>query len=270
MSRLPESSNSIARTTLGCLFTPVLLFIMLLPVDVNGYSFKNQLIDRTSKKFHHWNSRKKKITGFTTLEYSFNQETGELLEISRNLDKNSEVFTEKTLWFHEKSGELIKYQEEDYRTDLRTLNTYNKDRILTQVWENDKKREFKIKITPELVPFEVLSFYLQSQINKLNEKKTIRFTMYLPVVAVELTNKGLPLSLSQLSMKAFVKKKKTRDTLWGKREVVTVRVEPTSFFVRTLLGEKKSKFDFYFINQQPYILVQFKEGDTHSKMIEAK
>ncbi len=268
MSRSPESSYSIDITVVGFLFTLVVFLILLFPVEVNGYSFKSQLTDRTAKRFHHWNAKKKEITGYTTLEYSVNHETGELLEKSRNLDKDLETYTEKTLWFDEKSGELIKYQEEDFRTDLKTLNIYKRNKILTQVWEKGKKREFKIKITPDLVPFEVLSFYLQSQVNELVKKKTIRFTLYLPVVAVELTNKGLPLSLSQLSMKASVKKKKTRETLFGKREVITVRVEPTSFFIQTLLGEKKSKFDFYFMNQQPYTLVQFKEGDTHTKMIE--
>ena len=268
MSRLPESSQSIAKTSFGFLLTSIVFLILLFTAKVNGYSFKPQLTDRTAKKFHHWNTKREKITGYTILEYMMNHETGELLEKSRNLDKDLKMYTEKTLWFDEKSGELIKYQEEDFRTDLKTLNIYKSDRILTQVWEKGKKREFKIKITPDLVPFEVLSFYLQSRIDELDEKKTIRFTLYLPIVAVELTNKGLPLSLSQLSMKASVKKKKNRDTIFGKREVITVRVEPTSFFIKTLLGEKKSKFDFYFINQPPYTLVQFKEGDTHTKMIE--
>ncbi len=268
MSRSPESTYSVTVTTLVYLISSIVILVVMFPAEVAGYSFKNQLTDRTTKRFHHWNTKKKKITGYTSLEYSLSPNTGELVERSRNMDKNLEVYTEKTLWFDAESGELIKYQEEDYRTDLKTQNTYKKDKILTQVWEKGKKREFTIKTTPDLVPFEVLSFYLQSQIDKLNKDKTILFTLYLPVIAVELTNKGLPLSLSQLGMKASVKKRKARDTIFGKRQVVTIRVEPTSFFVKTLLGEEKSKFDFYFIDQQPYTLVQFKEGDTHSKLVE--
>jgi hypothetical protein len=267
MSRLPVSFHRSARDLVGYFCILQVCFCLIFPIEIGAYTFKNQLSDRSTRTFHHWNTKKKKVTGYTVQEYHIDSNTGELLETSRNLDEKRRVYTEKTMWFNKESGELIKYQEEDFRSKLRTVNTYTKDRIQTQIWEKGEKREFEITITSELVPFEVLSQFLKSQINHLLEKKSIHFTLYLPIVAVELTKKGLPLSLSQLRMKAAMKKRKIRETLFGKKEVVTIRVEPTSFFVKALLGEEKSNFDFYFISQPPYTLVQFDEGDTSTRMI---
>ena len=248
--------------------TALSLFIALLIVipiqEIFAFNFKDQIQERSPKTFKHWNKKKKKVTGFTKLTFETEKGTGYLLEISKNLDQDQNVFSQKTLWFDPSTGELKKYEEKDFRTDMKTLNSYDSKTIHTQIWEKEKKTDINLQIQPDLVPFEVLSHFLQSKIPEIQKEHSIQFTLYLPVIAFELANKGLPLSLSQLGMKATVTKIKTKNTIFGKRETITIRVEPTSFFVRALLSNDKSKFDFTFVNQQPFSLLLFEEGSAQS------
>ncbi len=274
MSRSPDSfcisRSAVIRFFLISLPLAGAFVFLLVPFNLWAYSFKGQLVENNTKTFHHWNAKKEKITGYTILSYETDLNSGELLETSRNMTNKQKVYLEKTIWFDLQTGELKKYQESDFRTDIKIINSYTNDRILTEVWEKGVKKDFKIKITSDLVPFEVLSHYLQAKIDNLQKKKSIRFTLYLPIIALELTNKGLPLSLSQLGMKASIIKIKDRDTIFGKKEVITVRVEPTSFFIKALLPSEKSRFDFYFISQQPNTLIQFEEGDTRTTLIKSE
>jgi hypothetical protein len=241
------------------------ILLVFFAQELLAFQFKNQLDDRSSKVFEHWNTKQKKVTGYTTVSYLTNEKTGELLEISKNLDDKRIAFSEKKTWF-DASGELKKYDESDFRTQVRTINTYSQNEIHTEIWEKDKKTEFKIEIQADLVPFEVLALHLQSKLTELEQTKSIPFTLYLPVLALELSKKGWPLSLSRLGMNAVVEAISSENTVLGNLQTITIRVEPTSFIIQALLPAEKSKFYFTFVRDKLFTLLQFEEGETQTRL----
>lgn len=226
-----------------------------------AYQFKNQLEDQSPRIYHHWNTKQKKITGYTTVAYLSDDTTGELVEFSNNLDDKQITFSEKKLWFSSQ-GELIKYEERDFRTDIKTVNRYTKHEIQTELWEKEQKTALRIAYQSDLVPMEILSLFLQSKLMELEQAKSLTFTLYLPVLALELSKKGLPLSLSRLEMKAVG----SEAVIANYPQTVTIRVEPTSLLVQALLPAEKSKFYFTYLKEHPFTLVQFEEGDTQTRL----
>lgn len=233
-------------------------------VSLHAYQFSSILNHPDLKTFRHWNTKKKEVTGYTRVNYNSSPDGRYIVEFSENMDRSKSIYSRRTLWFLKESGKLVKCEEIDYRTDLKIQSLYYKDRIQTTIWQEDNKSEIDLEILPDLVPFEVLSHFLRSNLNMIEEQGELAFTLYLPAIAFELSSKGLPKSLSQVAMKATMEEKKKQDTSMGLIETIIIRVEPTSFMVRALLPEDKRSFDFVFAAAEPSELIQFEEGETRT------
>ena len=249
-----------------CLF--LICLITNLPLEASAYAYKSFLSEKHSLSFQHWNKKEKKISGYTEIIYQ-QEEQGDRrfwVERTQNQNQNKEVFSEKRLWFEDKTGKVLRYSEEDFRTGIKTENIYQGDKIKAQVWTKTEHYKFDLKANSDLIPFEIITYALRAQIQKLLSRNKLDFELYLPVIALELKKKGLPLSLSTLKMRATVQNIKQRQTAYGKKTCAEIKFEPTSFFIKALLPKNRSRFYFTFTTAPPYHLISFEEGDTLSSL----
>ncbi len=265
MSQLTERNRKTgypAKYHFKLIFT--VLIILLFAFGLNPLSaFESQrlLKNTQSKSFKHWNTDKKEITGYTIVTYERDKDNQSFKELSKNLEKDRTIFSEKVLWFTS-SGKLIRYEETDLPSKLKTINTYKNGEIETEVWEKEKRTTFSVQSQPGLIPFEVITLHLQEQIPALIKETSIKFKVYLPIVAIELKKGGLPTSLSVFEVSARVSKIKKEKTILGDQDIITIQVKPTSFLLNALLPPEKSVFEFTFLKQLPHDLIMFKEGKT--------
>jgi hypothetical protein len=266
--RLSKKRSLTGQTRNTLLLLLFLLFYLETPIQAADFQF--MIEPDSSRLFQHWNKTKKEITGHTSVSYSYDEQTGNIIELSRNSDKKGKIYSEKRLWFSPDQKKLIRYDETDFRTEIRTLNVFQEDKIQTKVWQKDKELEFDIEIQPGLVPFEILPHFLQSRIPSLVKENSFDFTLYLPAIATELKNKGLPLSLSKLEMKASIIQTETMDTFSGPQETITLQIKSTSFLINALLPRDKSTFKFTFQKQSPFHLIVFEEGETRTVLYSIK
>lgn len=243
-------------------FYLVFFLFLLIGIEAMASDFQFHVTPEISRKFRHWNESKKEVTGYTTVSYIREKNTDCLIELSKNLGKDRKVFSEKKLWFSPDLSRLIRYEESDLRTDMRTINTYSTDIIHTEAWQKDEKLEFDIQVRHDLVPFEILPHFLQSQIHSLKKDTILKFSLYLPAIATELKNKGMPLSWSKLEMKASIVAMEKLETILGQKETITLQLEATSFLINALLPKDKSRFRFTFMKEAPHHLLVFEEGET--------
>ncbi|MBU2515012.1 hypothetical protein KJ966_27135 [bacterium] len=241
----------------------VLAFLLIISAAnrLNAFESRQLTENSTSKVFKHWNTEKKEITGYTILTYEHDLKNQLIKEHSKNQKKDRTVFMEKELWFTS-SGKLIRYEEIDIAGELKTINIHNDGEIKTEVWEKGERTDFSMKPQPGLIPFEVITLYLQTKVPVLLKERSINFTIYLPIVAIELKKEGLPTSFSVFEVSTTVSKINTEKTVLGNKEVVTVQVRPTSILLAALLPKEKSVFEFSFLKEAPHDLIMFKEGKT--------
>lgn len=253
-------------------FIKLLIFIFLF-LQTNSFllaiDLKSVFDDLNSRRYEHWNTEKEKVTGYTDIQYIEKQKGNRnyLVEITENSHNNGEVFSRKELWLEKKTGKVLRYEEKELRTKIQTISEYGNKKITTMVSEEGNQIEFSIEIDNDLVPFETLPAYLQKSIPKILRKDAIKFELYLPALAIELEDKGLPASLSRFNMKATIKKKQRSKTALGRIETVEIELKPTSFFVKAILPKDKSKFTFVFARSAPHQLISFREADTISRLI---
>ena len=259
---MKESSQSSFRYFHYSIFLALFcLYSHTFPQNVTAISATNLWNNHSSKTLKHWNLKKKKITGYTEINYSFSENGEQLIETSRNLHQDKEVFSEKKLWFTA-SGELTLYEEIDLKSGFKTQNLHEKNQINTRIWKKGEKTSFSIPKEDNLVPFEIISHYLQSKIPQLKKRSSFKFNLYLPAIALELKNKGFPTSFSIIEMKAKVSTIKSMQTLFGDKKVVVLTIRPTSFLINALLPDEKSVFWFTYLKNAPYELISFREGNT--------
>jgi len=245
------------------------LLLCFSTLHADGLDFKQLMRAGEMMKYQHWNIKKKKVTGFTIVRI---EEVGwenkpNILEINQNRRENGALYLEKRSWFDLKTGVLHRYVETDMRTGIEVVNSIENNRITTQIKEKNQIKEFTVDMESDLVPFEVLTLSLRKELPRLLKEQSYNFTLYLPIIASELSKKGLPLSLSKLSMVASVETFREVDCVLGTLDAVQILVKPGSFFITTLLPKEKSEFRFIFALQRPYYLLSFEEGETRSSLI---
>ncbi len=238
-------------------------------IQIFALSFKDQLHPVKRLKYKHWHLQKKKITGYTIIEIKTTSKAGKkyYLEINQNLDKNQKIFSEKKTWFHYQTGEMASYTEVDFRTGISITDRVKKDKIVTQVGKKDDQLEFSIQRERKLVPFETLALFLQKQLPELQKKRELTFTLYLPVIAIELKKKNFPLSFSKFEMAAHVIEESQKETPLGLKTSIQVMLKPTSFLINTMLPKEKTAFHFTFMTEPPYLLLAFEENQTRSILV---
>lgn len=247
----------------------ILLICSCSSFQIFALSFKDQLRPLKQLKYKHWHLKKNKITGYTKIEIKTTFKAGKkyFLEINQNLDKDQKIFSEKKTWFNYQTGELASYTEVDFRTGVSITDRVEKADIVTQIREKDDLLEFSIPQEHQLIPFEALALFLQQQLPELQKKRQLTFTLYLPVIAIELKKKNFPLSLSKFEMVARVVEESEKETPLGLKPSIQVILKPTSFLINTMLPKEKTAFHFTFMTEPPFLLLAFEENQTRSILV---
>ncbi len=188
------------------------------------------------------------------------------LEINRNLDRQKKVFSEKKTWYDQESGQPHSYSETDFRTGVSITNRMTDSGILTEVKEGDEQLEISLDNEKGLVPFEVLTLYLRKSLQKLQKDKELTFTLYLPIMAIELKRKNMPTSFSRFEMTTSIVDRKTEKTPLGMKSAVQILLKPTSFLINSILPKEKTSFYFTFMVEPPHLLLSFQENKTKSTL----
>ena len=228
-------------------------------------SYLQQLHPGSRSSFKHWNTKRSEITGYSHVKYSLSEKQGKkfIIEKNENTKADGQVFTRKTLWFAADSGIPVSYVEEDLRKNFSITNSYRHNKIHTRLDKQGEILEFETDLKDEKgVPFEVVIFYLRKNYTRILQSKDYVFTLFLPMLAIELEEKGLPRSMSMIQMRIEAKKKIMLETPYGKKTAQQLVVFPESAMLRALLPRKKTHFVFTFGVEKPHQLLQFEEGET--------
>ena len=228
-------------------------------------SYLRELMPGSSISFRHWNMELSEVTGYSSYRYIELMKNGTrfIIEKNENTKPDGEVFTRKTLWFESGSGIPKLYEEEDLRKNFRIVNTYSKKIMKTRLEKSGKVLEFETDLSKEqAVPFEVVIFFLRKNLIKILQTKDYSFTLFLPLMALELEDKGLPRSMSMIRMEAEPKDKISVDTPLGQIQAHKILIFPQSGILRALLPREKTHFEFTFSADEPHHLLEFEVGET--------
>ena len=88
------------------------------------------------------------------------------------------------------------------------------------------------------------------------------FTLFLPLLALELQDKGLPRSMSMIRMVAELQEKISLDSPLGQIQGYKILIFPQSGILRTLIPREKTHFEFIFSAEAPHHLLEFEVGVT--------
>ena len=123
--------------------------------------------------------------------------------------------------------------------------------------------EFETNLSVEkAVPFEVVIFFLRKNLKSILQAENYSFTIFLPLLALELEDKGLPRSMSMIRMLVELKEKTNHDTPLGRMLANKILISPQSGILRALLPKEKTHFEFTFSDEAPYHLLEFEIGET--------
>lgn len=238
-------------------------FFSVLIYPMEAIAYKDLLVPGVSLTYEHWHIQKNKVTGYSHFHYKILEKDGKefIIETNENTKPDGKVFTQKTLWFDAGTGQAVLYEEKDFRSGSQIKNTYSQKAVITRLTQEGQTKEFRMDIERNMVPFEVITLYLRKNISQLLKKKSIKITLYLPAVAFELEENGLPLSLSKMGMIMKKEKTITLQTPLGKLNGIQVLGTPESWLIRTLLPTSRTHFRFVISEQEPYYILQFQEGD---------
>ena len=228
-------------------------------------SYLRELLPGSSTSFKHWNLERSEVTGYSHYHYEelFKEGARFVVEKNENTKPDGEVFTRKTLWFESDSGVPKWYEEEDLREDFRIVNTYSMKMMKTRLEKSGNVMEFETDLSKEkAVPFEVVIFFLRKNLIDIVQTEDYSFTLFLPLLALELEEKGLPRSMSMIRMVAELKEKINLDTPLGQMQARKILIFPQSGILRALLPREKTHFEFTFSAEAPYHLLEFEVGET--------
>ena len=228
-------------------------------------TYIDELLPGTKTSFKHWNVQSSEISGYSHFSYEVVTRNSKvfIVEKNENTKANGEVFTRKTLWFDAKSGVPKWYEEEDLRMDYRIRNAYLGQIMSTRLEKAGRVLEFETNLTKEnAVPFEVLIFFLRKNLRHILQTKDYSFTLFLPLLAIELEEKGFPRSMSMIRMKVEPQEELSLETPLGKIKGRKILLLPESGFLRTLLPRDKTHFEFTIAEAAPHYLLQFTAGKT--------
>ena len=228
-------------------------------------SYLSELLPGTESTFHHIHLESSEITGKSYFHYKtlINEGTSFIVEKNENTKTDGEVFTRKMIWFDAQSGIPKWYEEEDLRKEFRIKNSYAGQILRTRLVEKGQVLEFETNLSGEkVVPFEVVIFFLRKNLHEILRTKNFSFTLFIPLLAIELGKKGLPRSMSMINMRVEQQERIRMDTPLGVMNAHTILVSPKSGLLRTLLPREKTHFEFTFAAVTPHLLLQFKAGKT--------
>ena len=157
----------------------------------------------------------------------------------------------------------IRYEEEDFRKDFRIINTYSEQKIKTHLYKSGKILEFETeKGLVDIVPLEIFFLYLRKNFQQILISDSFTFTLFLPILAMELEAKGLPRSMSMIKMIVDLKEEKIIDSVLGQVLARKLIVLPHSGLLRALLPSEKTNFEFLIAKNSPHHILEFKVGKT--------
>ena len=234
-------------------------------------SYLRELLPGSTASFKHWNLERLEVTGHSHYRYVelIKNGTRFIIEKNENTKPDGDVFTRKTLWFESDSGVPKWYEEEDLRKDYRIKNTYSGQIMSTRLEKAGKVLQFETNLTQEnVVPFEVLIFFLRKNLRHILQTKDYSFTLFLPLLAIELEEKGFPRSMSMIRMMVELREELSLETPLGIIKGRKILLLPKSGFLRALLPRDKTHFEFTIAVDAPHYLLQFIAGKTKHMLTE--
>lgn len=238
-------------------FLVAVFAIWSLSPSLEAQSFNSSLPLGLNLRYEHKNQKSQQVTGYSELSYRADNR-GRVEERLKNRKPNGELFQEKFSLFSSR-GELLEYREKDFRKQVEVIDLYRQGRIETKIKRGDFERQFTLDQSPQLVPFEVLTLYLESRLTELLRDKSIQFTLYLPYLGLESPELTQIPVLAQLE--SLGPEKSPRG---GMEEVAVVLVMPASPMLRMLIPPEKSQFRFGYFTKTPRLLYSFTEAETKS------
>ena len=226
-------------------------------------TYLDELLPGTKTSFKHWDVQRSEISGYSHFSYEAVTRDAKkfIVETNENTKADGVVFTRKTLWFAANSGVPEWYEEEDLRKDYRIKNTYSGQIMRTRLEKAGKVLEFETNLSQQnAVPFEVVIFFLRKNLRHILQSKDYSFTLFLPLLAIELEEKGLPRSMSMIRMKVEPQEEVSLETPLGKMKARKILVLPKSGFLRAMLPRDKTHFEFTIAVAPPHYLLQFTAG----------
>ncbi|MBF0279355.1 MAG: hypothetical protein HQM13_16280 [SAR324 cluster bacterium] len=209
--------------------------------------------------YRHWNLKKNKITGYSRLSYRRVMEPGNefLVETHEDSKPNGKVFLRKKLWFELKTGQPVRYFQEDLRKNWSIENHYKLDAVKSKLSKNGKMIEIDQPLEKNTVPFELLTFYLRRQYAEHQFARDQKFLLYLPATKFESEMLSATWDFS-----AVKEKELELETPFGMVSAAQILVTTTSDFLKWLLPQSKTNFRFFIEQQMPHHILAFEEHET--------
>ena len=245
-------------------FFTLLFFVVVISVYAKE-TYLNELVPGSKILFQHWDTKKSEISGYSYFHYERITKDGKhfIIEKNKNTKPDGEIFTRKILWFDASSGLPLRYEEEDFRNNFRIINVYLGKIIKTSLYKSGKSVEFETDIGLEnAVPMEIFLFFLRKNFLQILNSRDFSFTLFLPLLAMELEQKGLPRSMSLVQMIVDLKEDTIIESPLGSIAAKKLLIIPKSRLLRTLLPREKTNFEFIIAKEIPYYILQFKLGST--------
>jgi len=233
--------------------------------------YLKELLPDARISFYHLNLSKSEISGYSHFSFETSNNDGRkfIIEKNENTKPNGKVFTKKELWFDANSGEPVRYVEEDFRKDFRIINTYSGEILNTSLDKAGKALKFETDLSKEnAVPFELVFYFLRKKFQQILQLKDFSFTLFIPILAIELEEKGLPRSMSMIKMKVELKEEVILETPLGALAAGRILVLPKSGFLRAILPNEKTHFEFIIAKEIPHYILQFETGKIRNILSE--
>jgi len=217
-----------------------------------------ELTPGVSLRYEHKNQKSQQTTGFSELRYD-EAASGDLEERLKNRKPDGAIFQEKLSRFTE-NGVLLSYQETDHRNGLHINNQYDRQKITTTLTKGGKSKTMSTQLSADLVPFEVLTLFLASKLEAIQQKKKITFTLFLPQLGFDTEQ------FTQIKVNASLVSQGKITSVRGEEPSVQILVTPASPLLQMLLPADKSQFRFTYLTNKPAVLYQFSESQTRSTL----
>lgn len=257
-------------------FLILALFYVLLITVTPGVSHAMNLAKNVASinesTYEHWHIKNKKVTGYTITRYETKKiyTTEYVVETSRNLTSDHEIFSEKKSWFLSKTGELAKSTETDFRTNTTITHQLTGGQIITNLKNESEIKRLKTPIEPRLILSETLALGIQVLVPEIMNQKKIGFILYVPVLAFDLEEYHLPQSLSKVTMTAKLEKIEKKKTKFGTRKTAVILIQPDSFFLRNILPKSKTEFRFTYLATAPFHLLSLQNANSVIRLVDVQ
>ncbi|MCP4297031.1 MAG: hypothetical protein GY786_15615 [Proteobacteria bacterium] len=223
-------------------------------------------------RFQHFNRKSGKIFEYTNIHYKqFTAEGTEyFIEIIEKSKLNGEIFLTKKTWFESKSGRAVRSEEVDKSEEITIDSRYHKKSIQLSFLEKDKPKKMKIALKKNMVPADLIIYWLRKKIPLLLQGKELEFILFLPKLAFQLDEGPLPVDMAELDAKATVEKRGKMQIEGKTFSTLQILIEPASFWLSNMLPEDLSTFRFTYSSSPPYTLLGFNEENIKSELIEIR